>query len=184
MRYPDIDSMGRTFDLVRNRLKIDNKLTPVIMSNPNTLLHYNGYRAKKSEYQSSDQSGGTPADPFKVGFTKNNKGGFIPEEYLKKGHKTLYQEALEPLRQYFVTDSFPVAFKKLMELDMYSVRDYFSIKMGYPNSVIRWIETMEWRTGMFDASLTETVLADLSFDDPRNRKEGKQTEWFCFECVI
>jgi len=40
---------------------------------------------------------------------------------------------------------------------------------------------MEWRTGMFDASLTETVLADLSFADPRTAAMKKDVEWKCFD---
>jgi hypothetical protein len=183
MRYPDIDFMKRTFDLVRNRLKIGDKLMPVIMYNPNTFLHFNGYRTTKAQYQKSDQLGPTSADTFRVGITARNKEGYIPENFLHQGHKALYSQALEPLRQYFVTDTFPDAFKKLMTHDIYSVRDYMTLEMKYPNSVVRWIETMEWRTGMFDAALTETVLADLAFEDPRHKGEGKDTVWFCFEFV-
>jgi len=183
MRYPDIDLMKRTFHLIRNKLHIDNKLTKVIMNHPKTFLHFNGIRTTKGEYQESDKPGLTCADTFRVGITATNKEGYIPEDFLRKGHKALYNQAMEPLRQLFVTETFTKAFEELIEFDMYSVRDYMTLKMEYPNSVVRWIETMEWRTGMFDAALTETVLADLAFDDPRNKNQGKETKWFCLEFV-
>lgn len=173
MRFPDIDFMKRTFDLVRNRLKISNKLIPVIMGNPNTFYHFNGIRAKRSDYLNKDKA----TDTFKVGITSTNKDWDIPQEYIEKGHKKLYDEALSPLKDLFVTNSFPDAFKELVNYDSYSVKSYMSVVMKYPQSVIRWIETMEWRTGMFDAGLTDTVLADLAFADPRK----PNAEWFCFE---
>jgi hypothetical protein len=150
------------------------------MSNPNTFLHFNGYRTTKARYRTADA---TTADTFRVNLTADNKDGYIGEPYFSKGHKALYEEALEPLRQLFVRDAFPDALKALMEYDKYSVRGYMSAHIGYPNSVVRWIETMEWRTGMFDASLTETVLADLAFNDPRNKSNDKETDWYCFEYV-
>ncbi|SRR6266550_1276092 len=178
MRYPEIDMMKRTFDLIRNRLKIGDKLRPVIMSNPNTFLHFNGHRTTKSKYNA------TAMDTFKVGATADNKDGYIREPYLSKGHKALYEEAIEPLLQLFVNEPFRTAFEKLMEYDRYSVRDYMTTHLGYPNSVVRWIETMEWRTGWFDSSLTEIVLASLAFNDPRDKSEGKETAWYCFEFVL
>lgn len=178
MRYPDIPFMSRTFDLVRHKLKIEKKLIPVIMSNDNTILHFNGHRITKGQYK----KGGQGIDVFGIGINDSTKDGYIPEKYLHQGHGVLYDKALQPLRQYFVDEPFPEAFEKLMKHDMDSVRDYMSRELGYPNAVIRWIETMEWRTGMFDASLTETVLASISFDDPLTRSKGVENiKWYCFE---
>jgi hypothetical protein len=182
MRYPDVFMMKRTFDLVRNQLNIGHKLIPVIMSNDNCILHYNGRGVTKRDYRRTDQSGSTSADTFGVGKTRDNVGGYVPEDLLKQGHAKLYKDTIEPLRQYFVSLPFAEAFLRLMRLDKHSVRDYMANGMGYPTSVIRWIETMEWRTGMFDASLVETVLASLSFEDPRSEAEGKNVDWYCFEC--
>ena len=180
MRYPDIPFMKRGFDLIHDKLRIGAKLIPVIMSNDNTFLHFNNHGITKSEYNRIDK-GSSVVDAFGIG-TKQNKDGSIPEDYLREGHKKLYERALHPLRQYFVDKPFPEAFKQLMKHDMYSVRDYMSLVLGYPNPVIRWIETMEWRTGMFDASLTETVLASLSFEDPLTQnKGGAGVQWYCFE---
>jgi hypothetical protein len=183
MRYPDVFVMKRTFDLVRNQLNIGHKLIPVIMSNDNCILHYNGRGVTKKDYRRTDQSGSTSADTFGVGKTRDNVGGYVPEDFLKQGHAQLYKDTIEPLRQYFVRLPFAEAFLRLMQHDKHSVRDYMANAMGYPTSVIRWIETMEWRTGMFDASLVETVLASLSFEDPRSEAEGKNGDWYCFECV-
>jgi hypothetical protein len=178
MRYPDIPFMKRTFDLIREKLKIENKLIPVIMSNDETILHFNGRRITKREYM----EGGKSIDVFGFGGSDTSENGYIPEKYLRQGHKVLYDRALQPLRQYFVAEPFPEAFEKLMKHDMYSVRDYMSRVLGYPNAVIRWIETMEWRTGMFDASLTEIVLASISFDDPLSHSKGvDDIKWYCFE---
>jgi len=180
MRFPDIPLMSRTFDLVRKTLKIDHTLIPVIMSNDNNILHFNGRRISRKEYE----KGGAGIDAFGIGLNDPMKDGYIPEKYLRQGHGVLYEQALKPLRQYFVDEPFPQAFKKLMEHDKYSVRDYMSM-IGYPNAVIRWIETMEWRTGMFDASLTETVLASIAFDDPLTRSKGvDDINWYCFEYVF
>lgn len=175
MRYPEIDMMERTFDLIRERLKIGDKLRPVIMSNPNTFLHFNGHRTTKNQ---------SALDTFKVGATADNKDGYIREPYLSKGHKALYEEAIEPFLQLFVNESFPTAFEKLMEYDRYSVREYMTTHLGYPKSVVRWIETTGWRTGWFDSSLTEIVLSSLAFNDPRDKTEGKETAWYCFEFVL
>ncbi|KAG8835722.1 hypothetical protein FRC17_001513 [Serendipita sp. 399] len=179
MRYPDMFSQRRTFDLVRNKLKIGDSLKPVIMSNENCFLHFNGIRSTRKGYEQDRLSG--RFDTFRVGKTEANKDGYIPEEFLREGHKALYERAIGPLRQYFVDSLFPDAFRQLMRHDGFSVREYLHQAMQYPHSVIRWIETMEWRTGMFDSSLTETVLASLAFDDPRSRNERKNVDWFCFD---
>ncbi|KIM73740.1 hypothetical protein PILCRDRAFT_719225 [Piloderma croceum F 1598] len=187
MRYPDVIFMKRTFDLVRNKLKIGHKLIPYIGANDKSFLHFNGRRVTKAAYKLSDQGGISTADTFRVGITANNRGGYVPEQYLVQGHEALFAQALAPLRQYFVDLPFPEAFQKLMIHDAYTVRDYLAMHWKYPNAVVRWIETMEWRTAMFDASLTETVLASLVFSDPRSRSEGKDINWFCFDggsCVL
>ncbi|KIJ46262.1 hypothetical protein M422DRAFT_778531 [Sphaerobolus stellatus SS14] len=180
MRYPDIDFMKRTFKLV-DGLNLRNKLLEVIMGNDNAFVHFNGIRATRKQYSANWAPGATPLDTFKVAKTASNPDGYIPEEYILKGHKKLYDDAIKPLKEPFATSSFQDAYKNLLEFDKYSVKSYLSIKMGYPDSVIRWIETMEWRTGMFDAGLLDTVLADLAFDDPRNRAQGKETKWYCFD---
>ena len=61
MRYPDIPIMKRTFELVRSKLNIGQKLIPVIMSNDNSILHFNGRRITKGQYNSGKGSAGMDA---------------------------------------------------------------------------------------------------------------------------
>ncbi|KAF5392271.1 hypothetical protein D9757_001577 [Collybiopsis confluens] len=177
MRFPDIFLMRRTFDLARNRLGMgEDKFIKIIMHSENAFRHFNGIGVKQSAYSKTDDNGEESADTFKIGKTAKNQDGYIPEEYLHEGTSKLYRETLEPLRNYFVKSSFQDAFLKLMRHDNHSVRSYMQVAKGYPDSVIRWIESMEWRTGGFDMSLTESVIASLSFDDPRS----SNPDWYCF----
>lgn len=173
--------MRRTFDLARNRLGMGNdKFIKVIMHSDKAIKHFNGISAIQGEYSKTDDNGKTSADTFKIGKSAKNKDGYIPQEYLDEGTSKLYnKDTLGPLREYFVDTPFTDAFLKLMRHDNHSVRSYMRDAMGYPDSVIRWIEAMEWRTGGFDMSLTESVIASLSFDDPRSVKP----DWYCFKYV-
>ncbi|KAE9402991.1 hypothetical protein BT96DRAFT_815577 [Gymnopus androsaceus JB14] len=178
MRFPDIFLMRRTFDLARKRLGMGaDKFIEVIMHSDQAIKHFNGISVLDGQYSKTDDNGKTSADTFKIGKSEKNKDGYIPQEYLDQGASKLYnQDTLGPLRQYFVDAPFAEAFLKLMRLDKHSVRSYMRETMGYPDSVIRWIETMQWRTGGFDMSLTESVLASLSFEDPRS----SNPKWYCF----
>ncbi|KIK62636.1 hypothetical protein GYMLUDRAFT_164923 [Collybiopsis luxurians FD-317 M1] len=177
MRFPDIFLMRRTFDLARKRLGMGNdRFIKIIMRCDNAIKHFNGIGAKQSAYSKTDDNGTTSADTFKLGKSLKNKDGYIPEDFLHEGTTKLYKATLEPLRKYFVDLPFQDAFLKLMRLDHHSVRSYMREAMGYPDSVIRWIEDMEWRSGGFDMALTESVIASLSFDDPRS----SNPDWYCF----
>ncbi|KAF5309811.1 hypothetical protein D9758_018993 [Tetrapyrgos nigripes] len=177
MRFPDIFLMRRTFDLCRERLGMkEDKFLKVIMHSGNAIKHFNGISVKQSDWSKSDDNGKNSADSFKIGKTSKNKDGYIPQEYLDEGTTSLYGKTLGPLRNYFVGTPFQDAFLKLMRHDKHSVRSYMRETMGFPDSVIRWIEAMEWRTGGFDSSLTESVIASLSFDDPRSTNP----DWYCF----
>ncbi|KAF5380291.1 hypothetical protein D9757_007919 [Collybiopsis confluens] len=178
MRFPNIFLMRRTFDLAQKKLGMGNdKFIKITMHCDNAIKHFNGIGVKQGIYSQTDENGSESADTFKIGITAKNKDGYIPEKYLHEGTTKLYKETLEPLRDYFVNLSFQDAFLKLMQHDNHSVRSYMQVAKGYPDSVIRWIEDMEWRTGGFDSSLTESVIASLSFDDPRS----SNPDWFCFD---
>lgn len=174
MRYPDTTFMKRTFDLARKRLQLGVKVIPYLRSPTpeNSFLCYNNISVRKTQSSSAKPSD----DIFRV--SVDNKGD-VPKEYVDKGTGVLWSEALGPLRQLFVDLPFPEAFKKLMENDMHSVSSYLALEKKYPYHVIKWFETMESRTGLFDQALTETVLASLVFNDPR--AAGKTSDWFCFE---
>lgn len=181
MRFPDVYLMKRTFDLARKRLGMGaDKFIEVITHSEQTIKHFNGISVLDGQYSRTDDNGKISADTFKVGRSDKNKDGYIPQEYLDQGTSKLYNlDTLGPLRQYFVDAPFAEAFLKLMRFDKHSVRSYMREIMGYPDSVIRWIETMQWRTGGFDLSLTESVLASLSFDDPK----CSNPKWYCFKYV-
>jgi hypothetical protein len=185
MRYPDVPTMSRFFDLV-GRLKLkETRMINVIMSNENNILHFNGIRATKKQLKEIKAAGNTDTDTFKVAIREDNLDGYIPQNYLQEGHEKLYYDTIRPLCQPFHDRnvSFSEAFRKLLEKDEYSVRSYMALVMKYPPAVINWLETMEWRTGMFDASLTETVMAALLFNNPEVSGFGEESTWWCFKFV-
>ena len=165
--------MKRTFDLVNNRLGMPNTFIPYIRSNENNFSCYNDIAVKKINNP-------LPADDYFRMSISN--GGNIPDEYIASGSDQMWDTALDPLRQLFVDFPFNEAFKKLMEYDTYSVRTYLTQKLRYPTDVVNWFETVESRTGLMDASLTETVLASLVFIDPRFK--SRKIDWFCLEYAL
>ncbi|KAG5637252.1 hypothetical protein H0H81_005251 [Sphagnurus paluster] len=172
MRYPNTSFMQRTFDLARNRLGLQDKMLPYIRGNDNAFLHYNGISVTKAKVKATANS----VDLFK--FSQSSDGN-IPDSYIAAGSGAFWNKILGNLRQLFVDNPFDVAFKKLQELDKHTVTSYLSFVEGIPYDTIKWYETMESRTGLFDASLTETVLASLVFNDPRF--EGREIDWYCFD---
>lgn len=175
MRYPDTTFMTRTFDLAKKRLGI--KMLPYLRSNPeavNAFLSYNLISITKAENKKHDL---VKDDVFKVSVAND---GYVPDDYFKAGSGVFWSQMLGELRQYFVDNPFPVAFEKLKKLEDHSVTSYLLLEKKIPYPVIKWWETMESRTGLFDLSLVETVLASLVFMDPN--KTG-DVDWFCFEFV-
>lgn len=169
MRYPDTLFMKRTFDLARNRLGLADRMLPYIPANDNTFLHFNGIRMPL----------GRVDDKFDVFKVSESNGGVVPDEYVAEGFEAFRYKILGELRQLFVNYPFDAAFEKLMEFDGHTVTSYLTFVKKLPYSVIKWYETMDSRTGLFDASLIETVLMSLTSMDPH--LEGKDVDWFCFE---
>ncbi|RDB23899.1 hypothetical protein Hypma_008897 [Hypsizygus marmoreus] len=173
MRYPDTSFMQRTFDLARNRLGLKDQMLSYIRGNDNAFLCYNGIAVTKATFATESKQG---ADTFKA---SQSNDGTVPDEYVAKGSGYFWDVILDELRQLFVDNPFDVAFKKLQDLDGHTVTSYLTFVKQIPYEVIKWYETMESRTGLFDQSLTETVLASLVFNDPRFK--GKDIDWFCFD---
>ncbi|KAF8074658.1 L-amino acid oxidase [Lyophyllum atratum] len=172
MRYPDTSFMQRTFDLARNRLGLKDKMLKYLRANDNAFLHYNGITVTKALNNATPAA----ADIFKASKTRD---GYVPDKYVTEGSGVFWDVILGDLRQLFVDNPFDVAFQKLKELDGHTVTSYLTFVKEIPYPVIKWYETMESRTGLFDQSLTETVLASLVFMDPRFK--GKEIDWFCFD---
>jgi len=177
MRYPDTSFMKRTFDLARNRLGFSEKeMITYICSDDDTYLYYNGISVTKKQYNAGSAA---KEDVFNV---SQSKGGDVPDSYVADGPGKFWNVYLDELRQLFVKFPFDVAFKMLKKFDGHSVTSYLTFVKELPYEVIKWYETMESRTGLFDASLVETVLASLVFNDPRYK--DKTINWFCFKYVV
>lgn len=170
MRYPKTTFMTRTFKLAE---KLGITMIKYIRGNDNAFLSYNQISVTKTQ---NNQAKLAKDDNFKVS-VKND--GTIPEEYIKKGSGYFWDVILDELRQNFVTLPFDEAFEKLKQWEDYSVTSYCVLIKKIPFPVVKWWEVMESRTGLFDQSLTETVLASLVFMDPNT----KDPEWKCFEFV-
>jgi len=172
MRYPDTSFVRRLFDLAYNRLGLQEQTIKYIRANDNAFLRYNGITVTQAVKKATPNED----DIFRV--SKSNDGN-VPDSYVDAGSDVLWTEYLRDLRQLFVDNTFDVAFKKLKELDGHTITSYLTFVKKVPYSVIKWMETMESRTGLFDAALTETILASLVFMDPRY--EGRQIDWICFD---
>ncbi|KAF8651478.1 hypothetical protein AX16_004776 [Volvariella volvacea WC 439] len=101
--------------------------------------------------------------------------------FVKDPHHRVWrtlEEALGELRQNFVKDPFDTAFKKLIAYEKHSVASYLLLEKNIPY-LIKWWDTMESRTGLFDRSLVETVLASLIFKGPS--EESEPVHWWCFD---
>ena len=163
--------MRRTFDLAKKRLGLT--MLPYLRANDNAFLSYNGNSITKVENKKKDL---VKEDVFKVSVAND---GLVPEDYFKQGTGVFWNQILGDLRQNFVVDTFPTAFAKLKQWEDYSVTSYLLLVKKIPYPVVKWWETMESRTGLFDQSLVETVLASLVFMDPNKAN----VDWWCFEFV-
>ena len=173
MRYPKTSFMTRTFELAQKRLGL--KMLPYIRANENAFLSFNKVSVTQAK---NKQNNLTKEDTFNVSVNSN---GNVPETYFKDGPDVFWDKILGDLRQYFVDYPFSVAFDKLMKWEDHSVTSYLLLEKGVPYPVVKWWETMDSRTGLFDQSLVETVLASLVF---MGSNPTDQVEWLCFEFVL
>ncbi|KAF8636268.1 hypothetical protein AX16_011038 [Volvariella volvacea WC 439] len=169
MRYPRTTFMARTFELVEKRLGI--AMIPYLRKQDNAFLSYNNISITKAE-----SCGFKPGeDIFKVSL---HKDGYVPQEWLERGSGYFWEVILGEMRKLFVDHPFPVAFEKLKAFEDHSVTSYLLLEKKIPFPVVKWWETVESRTGLFDLSLVETVLASLVFMDPNVTGE---VDWRCFD---
>ena len=109
-----------------------------------------------------------------------NSNGDVPEMYFKDGPDVFWDQILGDLRQHFVDYAFPVAFEKLKKWEDHSVTSYLLLEKKVPYPIVKWWETMNSRTGLFDQSSVETVLASLVLMGPNSTD---QVEWLWSEFV-
>ena len=77
---------------------------------------------------------------------------------------------------------FSEVFEMLKQWEDHSVTSYLLAvkRIPYPVVNLKWWETTESRTGLFDQSLVETVMASLVYMDPKAKDE---VGWRCFDFV-
>ena len=172
MRYPKTPFMKRIFSLVDD---LSLQMLPYLRANDNAFLSYNGRSFTKSTVNSN-----AGYDTF--GVSKTN-GGCVPDEWVQKGPGEFWKR-MDVLRQYFngadTDQELEEALEKLMKWEDHSVTTYLTLVEKVPYNVVKWWETMESRTGLFDQALVETVLASLVFMAP-NMEDN--VDWKCFEFV-
>ncbi|KAL7620469.1 hypothetical protein AAE478_009464 [Parahypoxylon ruwenzoriense] len=164
MRYPDIPTMGRTFDLFK-RTKMP--LIPYYLDGgPNCPNLFNDRLF----------AAGT-ADPYNVGV---RNGGSVADDVVDNVDEKL-EGAFGPYKRELARD-FDAGFAKLMAADDFSTREF--LKRGGPDGSqprydffsVQWMETQNTSSGLFDQAFSESVMDSFDFDNP----EG-DVEWFCIE---
>ncbi|KAG2133638.1 uncharacterized protein EDB93DRAFT_1173834 [Suillus bovinus] len=100
-------------------------------------------------------------DPYK--FSVAN-GGTVPDEYVAIGVQKILQEASAPYLQ-LLREDFEQGFKKLMEVDEYSIREYLRVYMQLDYHTCQWLETNIAPSDFFDQGFTEYVILSSDFHD-------------------
>ncbi|KAF8534739.1 hypothetical protein BDD12DRAFT_858949 [Trichophaea hybrida] len=193
MRFPDISTMDRTFDLFKRLgIKEGNKLIPYIMSAKNNIMLYNDIK-KVSGDAGEPSTKEIDDDPFHD-CVKN--AGDVPDQYAtltykmpdgteRTGVAACLAAAFEPFKDRLVED-WDGGWAYLMQYDALSTRAFLLKEMGYPLSVVRWMETRDTSTGAYDLAFSESVLDSLDFDYPNGinttrKSEDEETKWYCID---
>ncbi|KAH8996607.1 flavin-containing amine oxidase [Lactarius akahatsu] len=163
MRLPQSGFQTYTFDLIdwlrQFRLPKDRKikLIPYILSAPGNRLYVNGVRGDGYQVTST-----TPA----------SINWEVPDEYKNKTAGELLKTAIGPLIE-MLEDDFDQGFKELVKrYDNFSFRFYLVSVIGWPTSVIDFVETVASQTNQFALSVTEMVMQNMEFNT---------NEWFTIE---
>jgi len=162
MRYPNIPTMKRTFDLF--------KLTGV------PLREYI-LSCDKTPDLFNDRFNEPGPDPYHVS-TKN--GGCVPE-HVVDNVSTLLEGAFGPYKEK-LAKNFNEGFKELMKVDDFSTREF--LKRGGPEGKlpkydffsVQWMETQNTSTNLFDQAFSESVMDSFDFDNPQG-----DVKWSCIE---
>ncbi|KAK3294313.1 uncharacterized protein B0H64DRAFT_343589 [Chaetomium fimeti] len=162
MRYPNIPTMKRTFDLFE-RTKVP--LIPYCLSDKSNPSMFN-------DHLFSDVT-----DPYHVSVSS---GGKVPDAVVKD-YKGPLNAAFGPYKKALAED-FREGHKKLMEVDDFSTREF--LKRGGPEGKltkydffsIQWMETQNTSTNLFDQAFSESVMDSFDFDYPQGDVE---VQWSC-----
>ncbi|RYP09077.1 hypothetical protein DL764_001498 [Monosporascus ibericus] len=164
MRYPDIPTMRRVFDLFR-RTKM-----PLIK-----YCFQGGDECPKFFNDRHNVAG--RRDPYCVGVSS---GGTVADDVVDDVEEVL-DEAFGPYKR-ALADDFESGFEKLMAVDDFSTREY--LRRGGSDGTgrhhdfhsIQWMETQNTSTGLFDQAFSESVMDSFDFDNSVG-----EIEWRCIE---
>ncbi|KAK4066244.1 uncharacterized protein Triagg1_8076 [Trichoderma aggressivum f. europaeum] len=162
MRYPDIPSMKRTFNLFK---RTGMPLIKYYLDGENTPQLYNNHFFAKDV-----------VDPYMVSVAN---GGTVPDDVVDSVGEKL-QKAFGYYKEK-LAKNFDEGFDELMLVDDMSTREY--LKRGGPKGeepkynffAIQWMETQNTGTNLFDQAFSESVIDSFDFDNPTN------PEWYCIE---
>lgn len=162
MRYPNIPTMKRTFDLFE---LTGMPLIPYYLSGPGTPSLFN------------DRLLTDGPDPYHV---SEQNGGSVPNNVVDNVGQIL-QDAFGPYKKELAND-FDAGFADLMQVDDFSTREF--LKRGGPDGTqpkynffaIQWMETQNTSTNLFDQAFSESVMDSFDFDNPI-----PDVKWYCIE---
>ena len=156
MRLPCSKFQKYTFDLIdwlrQFRLPGDRKveLMPYILTAPGNRLYVNGVRG--DGYQATSTT--TPA----------SINWEVPDKYKNKTAGELLKTAIGHFIEMLEAD-FDQGFKELVEkYDNFSFRFYLVSVLGWPTSVIDFVETVASQTNQFALSVPEMVMQNMDFN--------------------
>ncbi|KDQ16657.1 hypothetical protein BOTBODRAFT_237068 [Botryobasidium botryosum FD-172 SS1] len=182
MRFPENFVMRRVFNLMRERLKIGDKLLPYYFTDidKNQVLLYNGIRRSQREIDD---------DPGRDWFDDVPR---VPIEFVKEGWKVWVSLCTEPFKA-ALRENWGKGWALLMKYDHHSTRSFMASaihddpiqKEAYPQAAINWLERMNGGTGAFDMAFSQMVLGDLAFNSPLSavldHGDDLKQQWFCIE---
>ncbi|OAX37381.1 FAD/NAD(P)-binding domain-containing protein [Rhizopogon vinicolor AM-OR11-026] len=160
MRWPDIPVMNKAFSLFE---ELHIPLIPYHMNGKNTPMMFNnilGPPVNPLEF-----------DPYK--FSVKN-GSMVPDEHVAMGVQKIIQRACAPYFQ-LLKENVEEGFKKLMEVDNCSIREYMRTHMQLDYYTIQWMETSTAFSNLFDQAFSEFIILGLDFFD------AEDTEWKCID---
>lgn len=167
MRFPQIPFMKPVFDLF-DYVGIQNSLIKYHMSEPNNIQYFNGVALTNDAIEKLAKKG--DFDPFKTSVA----GLTDTPENLVKARIGPFVNAL--------ASNFQDGWNQLMQWDDWSTRDYLIEKAGMAPELVDYLEALSTGTGIWNQSLSETVMDSLDFDYPMI-EEGKAggVDWKCIQ---
>ncbi|KAG2068177.1 hypothetical protein BDR04DRAFT_1232918 [Suillus decipiens] len=160
MRWCEFPMMNKVFVLFKN---LNVPLIPYYMDGKNTPVMFNNILGPPMD--TSDY------DPYKFSLTN---GGMVPDEYVTIGVKKILQQASAPYVR-LLREDFEQGFKKLMEVDNYSIREYLRVHMQLDYHTSQWLATNTYSSNFFDQAFTEYIILSSEFNDL------EEYEWKCIE---